>query len=441
MLKDSLNPKLLVILYCLNQKEILNKYMANVDMDSVSFDIPLSTIAAMDPLLNIDAFKRIFAKFSDTVAQDVNSVEDDNLLCTIALQFYSIGDKEHTTKIFKKVTDHINLNENRLSVIFCWGVSCLFAGQTYRANEFLNKVFTYGNEKEVAEHKKTLERWASLGVQTDFINSFLNRYFPDSNPTVIKQLVNVEPQLTKSSEPFGSYHALIIGVEKYQDTTILSLENPVKDANRFKNLLTSQYTFDEKNVTLLENPDRETLIGQLNILRKKLSPYDNLLIFYAGHGYWDEEIGQGYWLPSDSRLGDLDNWISNSDLRDYLKGIKAKHTLLITDACFSGAIFKERDLKFNDNTDISEVYKYTSRSALTSGTIKEVPDKSVFLDFMIKRLEDNKEKFLTVKDLFYSFRDAVVNNSPNRQRPVYGTIYNAGDEGGDFIFIKKVEAK
>ena len=72
---------------------------------------------------------------------------------------------------------------------------------------------------------------------------------------------------------------------------------------------------------------------------------------------------------------------------------------------------------------------------MTSGTLKAVPDKSVFLEYMVKRLNDNEEKYLSAEKLFSSFREAVLNNSPNI--PQYGTVQNAGDEGGDFIFIRR----
>ena len=73
---------------------------------------------------------------------------------------------------------------------------------------------------------------------------------------------------------------------------------------------------------------------------------------------------------------------------------------------------------------------------MTSGNLKEeVPDKSVFLQYLIKRLEENKEKFLSSGVLFSSFFDAVISNSENI--PQFGVIHNVGDEGGDFIFIKR----
>jgi hypothetical protein len=64
-----------------------------------------------------------------------------------------------------------------------------------------------------------------------------------------------------------------------------------------------------------------------------------------------------------------------------------------------------------------------------------VPDESVFIKYLVKRLDENEEKFLPSEILFSSFKTAVMNNSPNV--PQYGVIQNVGDEGGDFIFIHK----
>ena len=206
----------------------------------------------------------------------------------------------------------------------------------------------------------------------------------------------------------------------------------------FATLLKTNFTFDEKNITILKNPTRTEILKEIFKMRKNLNESDNLLIFYAGHGFWDEDIQQGYWLPSDAEYDDISNWISNSDIRDYIKGIKSRHTLLISDACFSGGIFKTRDVSDNSDISLEEMYKYISRRAITSGAIKTVPDKSVFIEYLIKRLEDDNEKYLTSQQLYVSMKEAVINNSPTRQTPLYGIIQETGDEGpGDFIFIKK----
>jgi hypothetical protein len=177
---------------------------------------------------------------------------------------------------------------------------------------------------------------------------------------------------------------------------------------------------------------------ELDNLNEKLTEKDNLLVFYAGHGYWDSEDKIGYWLPSDADSENTANWFRNSTLREYVHSLDTKHTIVIADACFSGSIFKTRKAFANAPQGIKEIYKLPSRKAMTSGNLKEVPDESVFMKYLVKRLTNNQKKYLTAEELFNSLKVAVMNNSPNE--PQYGEIKNAGDEGGDFIFVKQTSS-
>jgi hypothetical protein len=235
----------------------------------------------------------------------------------------------------------------------------------------------------------------------------------------------------------GAYYALVIAIQDYQDPNVNSLQYPIQDGENLVNTLTTLYNFDEKSVTFLKNPNRSDIIKTFDELAKRLTEEDNVLIFYAGHGYWDERLKQGYWLPVDASQNTRSEWISNGTVRDYVAGMATKHTLLISDACFSGGIFKTRDAFSKVSAATRELYRLPSRKAMTSGAMKEVPDKSIFVEYLIKRLKENKEPLLPAEVLFSSFRQAVINNSPNRQIPQYGEIRETGDEGGDFIFVKK----
>ncbi len=234
------------------------------------------------------------------------------------------------------------------------------------------------------------------------------------------------------------YYALIIGINEYQDEDIQDLDNPINDAEQLAGVLTYHYSFDQENVNVLENPRREDIIKALDKLSNTVTDKDNLLIFYAGHGIWNEQLNQGYWLPSDASMDSKSYWLSNSTLRDYVGGINSKHTLLISDACFSGGILKERAV-FGNSRAILEVYKLPSRKAMTSGTLKTVPDESVFIEYLLKNLVNNQAPLLSADQLFRHFKTAVINNSPNGQVPQYGPISQAGDEGGDFIFLKRTK--
>jgi len=169
----------------------------------------------------------------------------------------------------------------------------------------------------------------------------------------------------------------------------------------------------------------------------QVKPNDNLLIFYAGHGYWDERMKQGFWLPADAEQGFRANWLSNGTIRDYINGIRTRHTLLISDACFSGGIFKTREAFTGADRAVEELFRIPSRKAMTSGTLNVVPDESVFVRYLIKALRENRAPFLTSRKLFDTIREPVINNSPLSQVPQFGVVHNTGDEGGEFIFVHK----
>jgi hypothetical protein len=231
------------------------------------------------------------------------------------------------------------------------------------------------------------------------------------------------------------YYAFIIGVSDYEDPLIPNLgEHPTRDATCLCNVLLEKYLFEKENLNLLLNPSRVEILKSFDRLSRKITENDNLLIFFAGHGYYDRETNLGYWLPSDAESDFTANWIYNDVLVANLKRIHSKHTLLISDACFSGSIFKTRSL--NDAPVVyQKKYELRSRKAITSGVLENVPMESVFFRFLVDRLESNQERYMSASELFRNLEFPVANNSPNS--PQYGTIQNVDDEGGDFIFIRK----
>lgn len=266
-----------------------------------------------------------------------------------------------------------------------------------------------------------------------------------SNPVMVDvsqpQVVANAAETNVSLEMLGittlpKYYALIIGVSNYLNAgpKLPNLDMPAKDAERLYNVLTEKYAFDPNHVTLLKSPTREEIINHLEQMSNEVTDKDNVLIFYAGHGYYDKGKDFGYWLPSDAKPGSTSAWIPNSTIKDYAGAIKSKHTLLITDACFGGSIFKTRSVETMVRR-FHELYKDRSRKALTSGNLTEVPDQSVFIKFLIKTLDENTEVFLPSSILFSRIYEPIGDNSLTV--PQFGVIQGAGDEGGDFIFIKK----
>lgn len=235
----------------------------------------------------------------------------------------------------------------------------------------------------------------------------------------------------------GKFYALLIGISDYTDPEIPDLDGlPVKDALSLEKVLVSNYLFNKEDVVVLQSPTRREIVIALDNLAKKVTDLDNVLIFYAGHGHYEDDNDIGYWLPKDAEVSNSSNWLYNDQLVAGLRKIKSLHTLLISDACFSGSIFKSRSVSFVGASEvIKKKYQLPSRKAITSGTLKTVPNKSVFLKYLLDRLEKNTLKYYSASNLYQDIEQPVGNNSSSL--PQFGVIQNVGDEGGDFIFIKR----
>jgi uncharacterized caspase-like protein len=241
---------------------------------------------------------------------------------------------------------------------------------------------------------------------------------------------------------FGNYYALIIGIDNYKGQW-KPLKNAVSDAKAINQLLKSKYKFDYLKELYNEQATRVNIIKELEWLVQNVKPSDNLLIYYSGHGEFNQSLNKGYWVPVDATAPSTSYYISNSDIQTFLGGIQSKHTLLISDACFSGDIFRGNTMSvpFEESDKYyARVNSISSRKAITSGGVEPVLDggrdgHSVFAYYLLKALDGNAKKYYDASQLFDNIKIPVVNNSD--QSPQFNAIKNAGDEGGQFIFLKK----
>ena len=254
--------------------------------------------------------------------------------------------------------------------------------------------------------------------------------------TIQRKAAAVDKGIVLATKKEGKNYCLLIGAQNYNDLSIPSLENPIQDAIRLKLILKKDYSFDESNIISLFNPTANDIKRQLLELSTSIAPEDNLVIFYAGHGTWAEKEKKGYWLLVDAKRNDPNTWLPNKDVLTLIAKLPSRHTLLITDACFSGGVFKTRSLGKDAPLAVQTLDEKISRVAITSGNDTEVPDESVFMKYLIKALTDNKEKYLTAQKMFITqIMEAVMTET--KTEPRYGTLELAGHVGGDYIFAKK----
>lgn len=301
---------------------------------------------------------------------------------------------------------------------------------------FVPKTGEFTHHLSLTEGKNTFTISAKDMAGNTETQSYSVVYLPEKQRVKDKDKNGVSLPLIEAD---GKNFILAFACQKYQhEGEMNSLNKPITDATEVIKTLTSLYAFDNKQVIFKKNPTRSEIIEAMDSMVNVLSAKDNLLIFYAGHAYYDSDLKKGYWLPVDSKSTSRANWFSNDDLRTYIGTFKTKHTLLIADACFSGSILRDMKAQIMQSShEFQRLYGMPSRKAMTSGTMKPVPDESVFIKYLVKYLVGNTDKYMTADHLFHSFRETVIKNSPNYQVPQYGDIHEAGDEGGEFIFIKK----
>jgi uncharacterized caspase-like protein len=249
--------------------------------------------------------------------------------------------------------------------------------------------------------------------------------------------------LQQVTENAGKFFALVIGINNYQSYP--QLKTAEQDAKDVNDLLHDKYGFETK---LLLNATREQLLGALFEYRRKTDSNWNLLIYYAGHGLNDSEADKAYWLPADAKKDDNANWISADDITANIKALHAKHILVVSDSCFSGALSRvsgaviiSPELSARDGY-LLKVLDKSSRTLLASGGNEPVADgggkgnHSVFASAFLKGMLEAERKVFTAEELYLnSIKEAVAGKSA--QTPEYNPIRNSGDGGGAFLFIKK----
>jgi hypothetical protein len=242
----------------------------------------------------------------------------------------------------------------------------------------------------------------------------------------------------------GRYFALIIGIDEYSGQWV-PLDNAVRDAKTVKELLESKYRFYNIRTLYNDLANRANIYDEIEWLVDNVQPEDNVLIYYSGHGEFREDLNKGYWVPYGASTRSTADYIANTEIQGLLRSVNSKHTLLISDACFSGDIFKERGERFTIPIEkgaryYKEIHNKTSRKAITSGGMERVLDSgidghSIFTYYLLQSLQNNQERFFDASQLFNDIKTPVVYNS--NQIPKYQPIQNMGDTGGQFIFIRK----
>lgn len=247
---------------------------------------------------------------------------------------------------------------------------------------------------------------------------------------------------TQAGEQLSLYkesHALLIGVSEY--THWPRLDSIPSELDQVEEALQAQ----DFNVVRLTNPGGDELSNGIeNFIDEYGYEHENrLLIYFSGHGH---SVGEkGLLIPADAPLPEdkkfRRNSVPMSRVLSWARDMEAKHALFLFDSCFSGSVFKSRNLPGKSERYIRKATAEPVRQFITAGSANQVvPAKSTFTPALVRAINGegdlNNDGYITGSELGVHLSQLVPQFTD--QNPQYGKIKDFDLAQGDFVFFKQV---
>jgi formylglycine-generating enzyme required for sulfatase activity len=236
----------------------------------------------------------------------------------------------------------------------------------------------------------------------------------------------------------GSY-ALIIGQSDYAHWG--GLNSIPSELNEVESVLEDQGFVVERHKNLNSKNLKRTFEKFIN--NYGLDANNRLLFFYSGHGYSRLNGSKGYIVPVDAPNPNFDEKgfvrkaIAMNKIVAWAEDIESKHALFLFDSCFSGTVFKLKNMP-KIPRQITQAMAKPVRQFITAGSAdEEVPASSTFTPAFVDALRDGKadmykDGYVTGEELGLYLKNIVSEYTD--QTPQFGKIKNYKLSRGDFVF-------
>lgn len=172
-----------------------------------------------------------------------------------------------------------------------------------------------------------------------------------------------------STEQFNRSYAVVVGISAFDEYNTLPTKN---DPIRVKNFLIKS-GFDSVHVLTGKHVSQAHLGRIMDNMRRKIGANDRFLFYWQGHGETitgnNREVG---FLPlANSKRGRINTMLSMRQLVEWDDLLRAKQTLYLLDACFSG--LAGTAVMSNELTDLTiQDLAKKGRHLLTAGAANQL---------------------------------------------------------------------
>lgn len=221
--------------------------------------------------------------------------------------------------------------------------------------------------------------------------------------------------------------AVIVANEKYQSVT--EVDCAENDGNMFREYCHKTLGVPEKNIHFVPNATLVNMWAQVDWLESIAKAYDgeaSLIFYYAGHGIPDEGTRDAYLLPVDGSGSNVKTGYKLSELYSSLSKFPTRQTVVLLDACFSGAertgdmLVAARGVALKSKKEVPKGNLIVFSAASGDETAYQYADKGhgLFTYFLLKKLKETKGD-VSLGDLAayvqeQVYRHSVIENSKSQ---------------------------
>jgi len=166
-------------------------------------------------------------------------------------------------------------------------------------------------------------------------------------------------------------YALIIGVDNTQKEPQV-----IADAKAIYNILSNEELcgYKKENIKLLvdKKATTENIIGALDFFIANMNENSSFLLFYSGHGGYQESKARSFLLPFDASD---ENVIFGKDLRAKLSQMKSKRMIILFDCCHSGSFFDDKNEVITQNFSNTGNGNLNYHTSNLEGIAQEIDDE------------------------------------------------------------------
>lgn len=235
-------------------------------------------------------------------------------------------------------------------------------------------------------------------------------------------------------------HALLVGTAAYQDVHFPALPSVRADVHYLSQILEMPAVGRYEKCVRVEDSSKAAIKQAVEQFLRDREPDELVVLYLSGHGAYDREDGQLYYVTTDTEADRLQQTaLEASYVTDQLEKCAARRKVLLLDCCFSGSAvqgFRSKGASHSATAPVVEasgVHVITASQHWEQAFTTDADQPSQFTKAMVEGLHSGQadldgDGYVSANDLFrYISRDLRKAPDGRRQTPTQSSLQVTGD--------------